>query len=93
MKFNEFIKLYYSGDVKIIYFNEIKTKMYWVLHDGKPIEKVNYEVTYFYGYRYHKCSDGRNKIHKTYRNITMNLPEWFVNKLKFNPIKYSLDEL
>ena len=84
MKFKEFIKLYYSRDIKIIFLTECKDKMYNVLHNFEPREKISYKVTYFYGYNYFKSYNGGViKIQKTYKDIPMDLPEWFVNKLKF----------
>ena len=82
MKFKELIKLYYSGDLRILYLNETFEYIYFVEEETECLERLEYKLTFEYGFRYRKINGLVSKRPRTHHGIPMQLPYWFVRKLK-----------
>ena len=63
MKFNEFYKLYISGDLKIEYITKTETKIYFAEDATLINSSKKYLVDFTYGFRYYS-----NKL-GVYKNL------------------------
>ncbi len=83
MKFNEFYKLYLSGDLRINCITEIKTNVYYCYEPSIQSLTV-YLVDFTYGFRYYHNKLGIYKRPKIHYNTEIELPKWFFKFIKIN---------